>query len=137
MGDNCTVWYGAVIRGDDNSVEIGDRVNVQDNATIHTTYRQSVTILEDDVSIGHNAVIHGAHVGKGCLIGMGAVLLDNARIAPGSIVAAGAVVLAKSELDQGIYAGIPAKKVKDGSPELTEKAGHNAKQYMMYKDWFK
>lgn len=137
IGDDCSIWYGVVLRGDVNSIIIKDRVNVQDNATIHTTYKQSVTILEDDVSIGHNAVIHGAHVGKGCLIGMGAVLLDNAEIAPGSIVAAGAVVLAKSKLDQGIYAGIPAKKVKEGSPELTEKAGHNAKQYMMYKDWFK
>ena len=137
IGDDCSIWYGVVLRGDVNSIIIKDRVNVQDNATIHTTYKKSVTILEDDVSIGHNAVIHGAHVGKGCLIGMGAVLLDNAEIAPGSIVAAGAVVLAKSKLDQGIYAGIPAKKVKEGSPELTEKAGHNAKQYMMYKDWFK
>lgn len=137
IGDDCSIWYGVVLRGDVNSIIIKDRVNVQDNATIHTTYKQSVTILEDDVSIGHNAVIHGAHVGKGCLIGMGAVLLDNAEIAPGSIVAAGSVVLAKSQLDQGIYAGVPAKKVKDGSPEVAEKAGHNAKQYMMYKDWFK
>lgn len=137
IGDDCSIWYGVVLRGDVDSIIIKDRVNVQDNATIHTTYKQSVTILEDDVSVGHNAVIHGAHVGKGCLIGMGAVLLDNAQIAPGSIIAAGSVVLAKSQLDQGIYAGVPAKKVKDGSPEVAEKAGHNAKQYMMYKDWFK
>lgn len=137
IGDDCSIWYGAVLRGDVNSIRIGNRVNVQDNASIHTTYKQSVTILDDDVSVGHNAVIHGAHVGKGCLIGMGSVLLDNAEIAPGTIVAAGAVVLAKAKLSPGIYAGIPARQVKEGSPAVTEAAGHNARQYMMYKDWYK
>lgn len=137
IGDDCSIWYGVVLRGDVNSIIIKDRVNVQDNATIHTTYKTSITVLDDDVSVGHNAVIHGARVGKGCLIGMGSVLLDNAEIAPGSIVAAGAVVLANARLDQGIYAGIPAKKVKDGSEDVARMAGHNAKQYMMYKDWYK
>lgn len=137
IGDDCSIWYGAVLRGDVNKIIIGNRVNVQDNATVHTTYKKSIAVLGDDVSVGHNAVIHGAQVGKGCLIGMGSVLLDNAEIADGSIVAAGAVVLANSKLDQGIYAGIPAKKVKEGSDEVTEKAGHNARQYMMYKDWYK
>jgi len=137
IGDDCSIWYGAVLRGDVNSIRIGNRVNVQDNASIHTTYKTSITVLDDDVSVGHNAVIHGAKVGKGCLIGMGSVLLDNAEIAPGSIIAAGAVVLAKSKLEPGIYAGIPAKQVKPGSEQVTEAAGHNAKQYMMYKDWYK
>lgn len=137
IGDDCSIWYGAVLRGDVNSIIIGNRVNIQDNACIHTTYKKSISVLGDDVSVGHNAVIHGAKVGNGCLIGMGSVLLDDAEIAPGSIVAAGAVVLANSKLEQGIYAGIPAKMVKEGSEKVTEMAGHNAKQYMMYKDWYK
>lgn len=137
IGDDCSIWYGAVLRGDVNTITIGNRVNVQDNATIHTTYEQSVTILEDDVSIGHNAVIHGAKVGRGSLVGMGAVLLDNAEIAPESVIAAGAVVLANAKLDSGLYAGVPAKKLKDASPSVSAIATRNAKQYMMYKDWYK
>lgn len=137
IGDDCSIWYGVVLRGDVNKIIIRNRVNVQDNATIHTTYQKSITVLDDDVSVGHNAVIHGARVGKGSLIGMGSVLLDNAEIAPGTVIAAGAVVLARSVLEQGIYAGIPAKMVKEGSDEVTALAGHNAKQYMMYKDWYK
>ncbi|MCQ2152785.1 MAG: gamma carbonic anhydrase family protein, partial [Bacteroidales bacterium] len=93
IGDDCSIWYGAVLRGDVNSIRLGNRVNVQDNASIHTTYKTSVSILGDDVSVGHNAVIHGATIGAGSLIGMGSVVLDNVEIAPGSIVAAGAVVL--------------------------------------------
>ena len=137
IGDDCSIWYGAVLRGDVNSIRLGNRVNVQDNASIHTTYKTSVSILGDDVSVGHNAVIHGATIGAGSLIGMGSVVLDNVEIAPGSIVAAGAVVLGGSKLDQGVYAGVPAKKVKEGSPKVAETAGHNARQYMMYKDWYK
>ena len=128
IGDDCSIWYGVVLRGDVNTIKIGNRVNIQDNASVHTLYQRSVTIIGDDVSVGHNAVVHGAK---------GAVLMDNAEIADGSIIAAGAVVLSNAKLEPGVYAGVPAKKVKDGSESVTTAAHKNAQGYMMYKEWYK
>ena len=137
IGDDCSIWYGVVLRGDVNTIKIGNRVNIQDNASVHTLYQRSVTIIGDDVSVGHNAVVHGAKVGNNVLVGMGAILMDNAEIADGSIIAAGAVVLSNEKLEPGVYAGVPAKKVKDGSEAITAAAHKNAQGYMMYKDWYK
>ena len=137
IGDDCSIWYGVVLRGDVNTIKIGNRVNIQDNASVHTLYQRSVTIIGDDVSVGHNAVVHGAKVGNDVLVGMGAVLMDNAEIADGSIIAAGAVVLSNEKLEPGVYAGVPAKKVKEGSEAITAAAHKNAQGYMMYKEWYK
>ena len=137
IGDDCSIWYGVVLRGDVNTIKIGNRVNIQDNASVHTLYQRSVTIIGDDVSVGHNAAVHGAKVGNDVLVGMGAILMDNAEIADGSIIAAGAVVLSNEKLEPGVYAGVPAKKVKDGSDSVTAAAHKNAQGYMMYKDWYK
>ena len=134
IGDDCSIWYGVVLRGDVNTITIGNRVNIQDNASVHTLYQRSVTVIGDDVSVGHNAVVHGAKVGNNVLVGMGAVLMDNAEIADGSIIAAGAVVLSNEKLEPGVYAGVPAKKVKDGSDAVTAAAHKNAQGYMMYKE---
>ena len=136
IGDDCSIWYGVVLRGDVNTIRIGNRVNIQDNASVHTLYQRSVTIIGDDVSVGHNAVVHGARVGNDVLVGMGAVLMDNAEIADGTIIAAGAVVLSNAKLESGVYAGVPAKKVKDGSEAVTAAAHRNAQGYMMYKEWY-
>jgi len=137
IGDDCSIWYGVVLRGDVNTITIGNRVNIQDNASVHTLYQRSVTVIGDDVSVGHNAVVHGAKVGNNVLVGMGAILMDNAEIADGSIIAAGAVVLSNEKLEPGVYAGVPAKKVKDGSDAITAAAHKNAQGYMMYKEWYK
>ena len=137
IGDDCSIWYGVVLRGDVNTITIGNRVNIPDNASVHTLYQRSVTVIGDDVSVGHNAVVHGAKVGNNVLVGMGAVLMDNAEIADGSIIAAGAVVLSNEKLEPGVYAGVPAKKVKDGSEAITAAAHKNAQGYMMYKEWYK
>ncbi len=137
IGDDCSIWYGVVLRGDVNTIKIGNRVNIQDNASVHTLYQRSVTIIGDDVSVGHNAVIHGAKVGNDVLVGMGAILMDNAEIADGSVIAAGAVVLSNEKLEPGVYAGVPAKKVKEGSEAVTAAAHRNAQGYMMYKEWYK
>ena len=137
IGDDCSIWYGVVLRGDVNTITIGNRVNIQDNASVHTLYQRSVTVIGDDVSVGHNAVVHGAKVGNNVLVGMGAILMDNAEIADGSIIAAGAVVLSNEKLEPGVYAGVPAKKVKDGSDAVTAAAHKNAQGYMMYKEWYK
>ena len=137
IGDDCSIWYGVVLRGDVNTIKIGNRVNIQDNASVHTLYQRSVTIIGDDVSVGHNAVVHGAKVGNNVLVGMGAILMDNAEIADGSIIAAGAVVLSNEKLEPGVYAGVPAKKVKEGSEAITAAAHRNAQGYMMYKEWYK
>lgn len=137
IGDDCSIWYGVVLRGDVNTIRIGNRVNIQDNASVHTLYQRSVTIIGDDVSVGHNAVVHGAKVGNNVLVGMGAILMDNAEIADGSIIAAGAVVLSNEKLEPGVYAGVPAKIVKEGSEAITAAAHKNAQGYMMYKEWYK
>ncbi len=136
IGDDCSIWYGAVLRGDVNPIRLGNRVNIQDGAVLHTLYKRSVVEIGDDVSVGHNAVIHGAKVGNDVLVGMGAVLLDGVEVADGSIIAAGAVVLSNSKLESGVYAGVPARKVKDGTEAVRDSAHRNAQGYMMYKEWF-
>lgn len=137
MGEDCSIWYGAVLRGDVGSIVLGDRVNIQDGAVLHATSHKSEVRIGNDVSVGHNAVVHGAIIGNDVLVGMGAVVLDNAVIPDGTIIAAGAVVLSGSVLEPGIYAGVPAKKVKDGSERITGMAHGNAQGYLTYKEWYK
>ena len=139
IGRDCSIWYNAVLRGDVNSIRLGDRVNVQDGTVIHTLYQKSVSVIGDDVSIGHNVVIHGAKIENGALIGMGAIILDHAVVGEGAIIAAGAVVLSGTQVEPGsIYAGVPAKFVKKVDPaqskEMNQKIANN---YLMYAGWFK
>jgi carbonic anhydrase/acetyltransferase-like protein (isoleucine patch superfamily) len=136
MGDDCSIWYSAVLRGDVNSIRIGNRTNIQDGAVLHTLYERSVVEVGDDVSVGHNAIIHGAKVGNNVLVGMGAILMDNAVIPDNTIIAAGALVLSNAVLEPGVYAGIPAKKVKDSDAKVVEMARNNAAGYLLYKEWF-
>ena len=137
IGDDCSIWYGAVLRADVGAIHIGDRVNIQDNAVLHATYQKSECIIGDDVSIGHGANVHGCVIGNDVIIGMGAIVMDNTVIPDGTIIAAGAVVPANQKLEPGIYAGIPAKKIKDGSEAIRAKAHENAAHYLEYKTWYK
>jgi carbonic anhydrase/acetyltransferase-like protein (isoleucine patch superfamily) len=138
MGENCSFWFNCVVRGDVNSIEMGDNVNVQDGAVIHCTYEKTKTILGNNVSIGHNALVHGCKVGDNVLIGMGAIVMDNCVIEENCIIAAGAVLLEGTHVQTGsIWAGVPAKKVKDLSPELFKgEVMRIAKNYRMYASWF-
>lgn len=138
MGDECSIWYGATLRGDVNSIRLGRRVNVQDGAVIHTLYERSVTVIGDNVSLGHNAVVHGATIEDNCLIGINATVLDNAVVGSGTIVAANALVLSNSVLEpNSIYAGVPAKKVKEISPEQSRDIVERiANDYVMYASWY-
>ncbi|MCF8379961.1 MAG: gamma carbonic anhydrase family protein [Bacteroidales bacterium] len=138
MGDDCSLWYGVVIRGDVNSIRIGNKVNIQDGSTLHTLYEKSVIDIGDNVSVGHNVVVHGAKIEKNCLLGIGSVILDNAVIGEGSIIAAGSVVLAGTIVEPGsLYAGVPAKRIKsvepDQSKEMIEKIANN---YVFYAKWY-
>ncbi len=139
MGDECSVWFNAVIRGDVNSIRMGNKVNIQDGACLHCTYQKTKTILGNNVSVGHHAIVHGCTVEDNVLIGMGAIVMDNAVIGRNSIIAAGAVVLENTVVPAGsIYAGVPAKKVKEISPELLEgEVARIANNYVMYSSWFK
>lgn len=139
MGKDCSVWFNAVIRGDVNSIRMGDKVNVQDGAVIHATYQKTKAIIGNNVSIGHNAIVHGCTVEDNVLIGMGAIVMDNAHIGSNSIIAAGAVVLEGTVVEAGsIFAGVPAKKVKNVSQELIHgEIDRIANNYMMYADWFR
>ena len=136
MGEDCSILYGAVLRGDVGAIRLGDRVNVQDNAILHATYKQSECIIGNDVSIGHGANVHGCIIGNDVIIGMGAIVMDNTVVPDGTIIAAGAVVPANQKLEPGIYAGIPAKKIKDGSEAVLAKAHANAQNYLHYKTWY-
>ena len=139
MGDRCSVWFNAVIRGDVNSIRMGDQVNVQDGAVIHCTYEKTKTVLGNNVSIGHNALVHGCTVEDNVLIGMGAIVMDNCYIEANCIIAAGAVLLENTRVESwSIYAGCPAKKVKTLSPELfAGEVQRIANNYVMYSGWFK
>jgi gamma-carbonic anhydrase len=139
MGNDCSMWFGAVIRGDVNSIRMGNKVNVQDNATIHCTYKTAPTNIGNNVSIAHNAVIHGCTIKDNVLIGIGAVVLDNAVIESNTVIAAGSVVLENSVLESGsVYAGVPAKKIKNISEELLKgQIERIANNYLMYSDWYK
>lgn len=138
IGEGSSIWFSAVVRGDVNSIRIGKGVNVQDGAVIHTLYEKSVSILEDNVSVGHNAIIHGAKIEEGALVGMGAIVMDNAVVGKGAVIAAGAVVLSNTVVEPGaIYAGIPAKFVKKVEPDQAAFLNtRTAKNYRMYASWF-
>ena len=136
MGDDCSIWYGAVLSGDVGAIRIGDRVNIQDNAVLHATNNISECIIGNDVSIGHGANVHGCIIGNDVIIGMGAIVMDNTVVPDGTIVAAGAVVPANQTLEPGIWAGIPARKIKDGNEAVREKAHANAEHYLIYKKWY-
>ena len=139
LGLSCSVWFNAVIRGDVHYIKIGNKVNIQDGAIIHCTYQKHPTEIGNNVSIGHNAIVHGCKIHDNVLIGMGAIVMDNVEIGSNSIVAAGAVVLENTKIEPGsIYAGIPAKKVKDISQELIHgEINRIADNYVKYSSWFK
>lgn len=138
MGDGCSVWFNAVLRGDVNTITIGDRVNIQDGSVLHTLYQKSTIEIGNGVSIGHNVVIHGAKIHDLALIGMGAIVMDDAEVGQGAIVAAGAVVLSRTKIGPNeLWAGTPAKFVKMVDPaqsrEINQKIAHN---YLMYSRWY-
>lgn len=138
-GDNCSIWFNAVVRGDVNSIRIGNKVNIQDGAIIHCTYQTAPTVIGNNVSIAHNAIVHGCVIEDNVLIGMNAIVMDNARVGQNSVIAAGAVVLENTIVEPGaVYAGIPAKKVKQVDQDLTrgllERISNN---YLKYASWYK
>ena len=139
MGDDCSIWFNAVVRGDVNSIRMGNKVNIQDGAVIHCTYQKTKVYLGNNVSVGHNAIVHGCYVNDNVLIGMGAIVMDNCEIGSNSIIAAGAVVTEGTKVPSGcIFAGVPAKKVKDISEELIHgEINRIATNYLMYSGWFK
>ena len=139
MGNQCSVWFNAVIRGDVHFIKMGDKVNVQDGAVIHATYQKSPTNIGNNVSIGHNAIVHGCTIHDNVLIGMGSIVMDDCVVESNSIIAAGAVVTQNTRVEAGsIYAGVPAKKVKDISQELISgEIDRIANNYVKYSGWFK
>ncbi len=139
IGDNCSIWFNAVLRGDVNSIKIGNKVNIQDGSVLHTLYQKSVIEIGNNVSLGHNVNIHGATIKDNCLIGIGATILDHAVIGENSIIAANALVLSNTIVEpNSVYAGVPAKKVKDIEPEQTkEMINKIANNYLMYASWYK
>lgn len=138
MGEECSIWFNAVIRGDVNSIRMGNRVNVQDGTCIHCTYQKTKTIIGNNVSIGHHAIVHGCKIEDNVLIGMGAIVMDNAEVGSNSIIAAGAIVLQDTIVPPGsIFAGIPARKIKDIVPELIEgEIERIANNYVKYSSWY-
>ena len=139
MGSQCSIWFNAVIRGDVNYIKMGNKVNVQDGAVIHATYKTSPTTIGNNVSIGHNAILHGCTIHDNVLIGMGSIVMDDCVIEGNSIIAAGAVVTKNTRVEAGsIYAGMPAKKIKDISKELISgEINRIADNYVKYSSWFK
>jgi gamma-carbonic anhydrase len=138
LGDDCTVWFNAVVRGDVNTIQIGNKCNIQDGAVIHCTYQRTKTIIGNNVSIAHNAIVHGCTVEDNVLIGMGAIIMDEAVIGADSVIAAGAVVLPGTVVEPGsVYAGTPARRVKDITDELRQVIQRTANNYPMYAEWFK
>lgn len=139
MGNDCSVWFQAVVRGDVNSIRIGNQVNIQDGAVIHCTYEKAATVIGNRVSIGHRAIVHGCTIHDDVLIGMGAIVMDGAEIHSKSLIAAGAVVLEGTVVESGsVYAGIPAKKVKSIDERLfAGEVSRIADNYVMYSSWFK
>lgn len=139
MGDDCSVWYQAVVRGDVNTILMGDRVNIQDGAVIHGTFQKSATTIGNDVSIGHNAIVHGCTIHDRVLVGMGSIIMDDSVVGSNSIIAAGSVLPKKTIIPEGsVFAGIPAKKINEISPELQKREIERiAANYMQYASWFK
>jgi carbonic anhydrase/acetyltransferase-like protein (isoleucine patch superfamily) len=138
MGNECSVWFNAVVRGDVNSIRIGNKVNIQDGAVLHCTFQKTQTIIGNNVSIGHNAIVHGCKVHDNVLIGMGAIVMDHAEIGSNSIIAAGAVVLEGTIIEPGvIYGGVPAQKIKDVPQDLISgQIDRIANNYTQYASWF-
>lgn len=139
MGDQCSVWFNAVVRGDVHFIKMGNKVNVQDGAVIHCTYLKSPTTIGNNVSIGHNAIVHGCTIKDNVLVGMGSIIMDDCVVESNSIIAAGAVVTKGTHVEaNSIYAGMPAKKIKDISPELSAgEIDRIANNYVKYSSWFK
>lgn len=138
MGDNCSVWFNAVIRGDVNYIKIGNNTNIQDGAVIHATYMRAATTIGNNVSIGHNALVHGCTLHDNVLVGMGAIVMDHADVQPFVIIGAGSVVLENTVCESGyLYAGTPAKKIKAISEEQREMLKNLPNNYIMYSNWFK
>lgn len=139
FGDSCSVWFNAVIRGDVNAIRIGNKVNIQDGAIIHCTYQKYATVIGNNVSIGHNAIVHGCTIHDNVLIGMGAIVMDNCVVESNSIIAAGAVVTQNTHVTSGsIWAGVPAKKVKDiDQSDFAGEIERISNNYVMYSSWFK
>ncbi|MBA6313324.1 gamma carbonic anhydrase family protein [Cellulophaga baltica] len=139
MGNQCSVWYSAVLRGDVHYIKMGNKVNIQDGAVIHATYKKSPTTIGNNVSIGHNAIVHGCTIHDNVLVGMGSIVMDDCIVESNSIIAAGAVVTKGTHVPSGtIFAGMPAKKIKDISPELSSgEIDRIAESYVMYSGWFK
>lgn len=138
MGDNCTVWFNAVVRGDVHSISIGDNTNIQDGAIIHCTFQKAKTTIGSNVSIAHNAIVHGCTIHDNVLVGMGAIIMDDAIVESNSVIAAGAVVLPGTHIAAGsVYAGVPAKRVKDISDDMKIVITRTANNYPMYAEWYK
>ena len=138
MGNDCSVWFRAVVRGDVNPIRIGNCCNIQDGAVLHCTFKRSSVWMGNYVSIGHNAIVHGCRIEDGVLVGMGAIVMDEAVVEEGAIIAAGAVVLERSRIEAGhLYAGIPAKKIKKVDATLRDLAARTSKNYVKYASWFK
>ncbi len=138
IGEECRIWFGAILRGDVNTIRIGNRVNIQDGSVLHTLYEKSTIEIGNDVSVGHNVTIHGATIHDGALIGMGAVVLDHVVVGEGAIVAAGSVVLSKTVIKPGeLWGGAPAKFIKMVDPEQSKEINQKiAKNYLMYSKWY-
>ena len=139
MGNQCSIWFNAVVRGDVNSIKMGNKVNIQDGAVIHCTYEKTKVNIGNNVSVGHNALVHGCTIEDNVLVGMGAIVMDNCYIEENCIIAAGAVLLEGTRVESwSIYAGVPAKKIKMLSPELFKgEVQRIANNYVMYSGWFK
>jgi len=139
MGDQCSIWFGAVIRGDVHSIRIGNKVNIQDNATVHATYQKHSTSIGNNVSIAHNAIVHGCTIKDNVLVGMGAIVMDGCVVESNSLIAAGAVLSEGTHVESGsVYAGVPAKKIKEITPELLQgQIERIANAYLKYSGWYK
>ncbi len=139
FGKSCSVWFNAVIRGDVNAITIGDKVNIQDGAVIHCTYQKHATVIGNNVSIGHNAIVHGCEIHDNVLIGMGAIVMDNCVVESNAIVAAGSVITQNTRVTSGtIWAGVPAKKVKDiNQSDFAGEIERISNNYVMYSSWLK
>lgn len=139
IGEGCSIWFGTILRGDVNSIRIGNGVNIQDGTVLHTLYQKSTIEIGDNVSVGHNVTIHGAKICEGALIGMGSIVLDQVVIGEGALIAAGSVVLSNTIVEPGsIYAGVPAKFVKKLNPEQSKEINQKiARNYHMYASWYK
>lgn len=139
IGNQCSIWFNTVLRGDVNFIKIGDKVNIQDGAVVHCTYKKASTTIGNNVSIGHNAIVHGCTIHDDVLVGMGSIIMDDCVVESNSIIAAGAVLTKGTHVPSGsIFAGMPAKKIKDISPELSSgEINRIAEAYIMYSGWFK